>query len=336
MYIAYTAEQEALRRELRAYYAELLTPEIREELHRGMGSGPTMRAVVRRMGADGWLGIGWPKEYGGQGRGADRAVHLLRRVDARAARRCRCSRSTPSAPTHHAVRQRRAEALLPAEDPRRARSTSASATPSPDAGTDLASLKTRAVRDGDDYVVERPEDLHEPRRRRRLHLARGAHGPERRRSTRASRCCAVDLKTPGIRIDPMHLLSEHDINTVFFDDVRVPVDAPGRRREQGLEADHEPAQPRARDALLLGPARAGLRGHAAPARSETQAARRPARHRPGVGAGQPRARLRGARVPAPHQLEGGLDGDARAGSTSPTRRPSRSSAPSSTSSRSGC
>ena len=95
MYIAYTPEQEALRRELRAYYAELLTPEIREELHRGMGTGPTMRAVVRRMGADGWLGIGWPKEYGGQGRGDDRAVHLLRRVDALRRARCRCSRSTP-------------------------------------------------------------------------------------------------------------------------------------------------------------------------------------------------------------------------------------------------
>ena len=69
MYIAYTPEQEELRRKLRAYYAELLTPEIREELHKGMGTGATMRAVVRRMAKDGWLGIGWPKEYGGQGRG---------------------------------------------------------------------------------------------------------------------------------------------------------------------------------------------------------------------------------------------------------------------------
>ena len=68
MYIGYDPEQEALRAELRAYYAKLLTPEIREGLHRGKGIGETMRSVVRQMGVDGWLGIGWPKEYGGQGR----------------------------------------------------------------------------------------------------------------------------------------------------------------------------------------------------------------------------------------------------------------------------
>ena len=49
MYIAYTQEQEALRRELRAYYDKLLTPEIREELHQGKGVGETLRAVVRRL-----------------------------------------------------------------------------------------------------------------------------------------------------------------------------------------------------------------------------------------------------------------------------------------------
>ena len=47
MYIAYTEEQENLRRDLRIYYQRLLTPEIREELHQGRGVGPTMRAVVR-------------------------------------------------------------------------------------------------------------------------------------------------------------------------------------------------------------------------------------------------------------------------------------------------
>ena len=53
MYIAYSEEQEKLRRDLRAYYDDLLTPEIRDELHHGHGVGPTMRKVVKRMGADG-------------------------------------------------------------------------------------------------------------------------------------------------------------------------------------------------------------------------------------------------------------------------------------------
>ena len=70
MEIAYTEEQEALRRELRAYYDELLTPEVEEQLSHAQGVGPVVRRIVRQMGADGWLGIGWPKEYGGQGRSA--------------------------------------------------------------------------------------------------------------------------------------------------------------------------------------------------------------------------------------------------------------------------
>jgi len=68
MYIGYTEEQKALREELRAYYDELLTPEIRDELVREHGVGKTTRRIARQMGEDGWLGVGWPKEYGGQGR----------------------------------------------------------------------------------------------------------------------------------------------------------------------------------------------------------------------------------------------------------------------------
>ena len=69
MYIGLTPEHEQLRAELRAYYDELLTPDVVEELAGSEGVGPTARKIVKQMGADGWLGIGWPKEYGGQGRG---------------------------------------------------------------------------------------------------------------------------------------------------------------------------------------------------------------------------------------------------------------------------
>src|SRR5688572_32693241 len=68
MYVGYSEEQEALRRDLRAYYERLLTPDVEAGLAHGHGVGPVMRKVVRQMGEDGWLGIGWPKEYGGQGR----------------------------------------------------------------------------------------------------------------------------------------------------------------------------------------------------------------------------------------------------------------------------
>jgi len=67
MEIAYTEEQQALKSELRAYYENLLTPEVEQELSQAHGIGPVVRRVVRQMGQDGWLGIGWPKEWGGQG-----------------------------------------------------------------------------------------------------------------------------------------------------------------------------------------------------------------------------------------------------------------------------
>src|SRR5437773_1102693 len=64
-----TPEQQALRTELREYFERALTPEVREALgpHPGEHCGPAYRAFVRQLGEDGWLGIGWPTEYGVNG-----------------------------------------------------------------------------------------------------------------------------------------------------------------------------------------------------------------------------------------------------------------------------
>src|SRR3546814_6133485 len=68
MHLAYTAEQEALRRELRQYFQTLMTPEVETECAAGETGGPASLEAVRKMGRDGWLGLGWPTEWGGQGR----------------------------------------------------------------------------------------------------------------------------------------------------------------------------------------------------------------------------------------------------------------------------
>ena len=70
MEIGYTEEQQDLRRELRDYYTNLLTPEVEEELSQSHGIGAAPRRITKQMASDGWLGIGWPKEWGGQGRSA--------------------------------------------------------------------------------------------------------------------------------------------------------------------------------------------------------------------------------------------------------------------------
>ncbi len=71
MHISYTPDQEQLRQELREYFAALMTPERRAGLAHAdgeYGDGGTYKEVVRQLGRDGWLAIGWPAEYGGQDR----------------------------------------------------------------------------------------------------------------------------------------------------------------------------------------------------------------------------------------------------------------------------
>ena len=71
MHVALTPAQEQLRRELQHYFADLVTPEIRRGLASAtgeFGEATVYKEVIRQIGKDGWLGIGWPKEYGGQAR----------------------------------------------------------------------------------------------------------------------------------------------------------------------------------------------------------------------------------------------------------------------------
>lgn len=66
MFVDLTPEQQQLRIQVRDYFNELMTPELRLKL-RGAEGGDDFRRTVRRMGQDGWLAVGWPKEHGGQG-----------------------------------------------------------------------------------------------------------------------------------------------------------------------------------------------------------------------------------------------------------------------------
>ena len=219
MYIGYDEKQEELRQTLRAYYDELLTPEIRVELARGHGVGPTMRKVVRQMGKDGWLGIGWPTEYGGQGRSAiEQFVFFDESMRARAPVPMLTINTV--GPT---IMNRGSEAqknfflpkILAGEIHFCVGYSEAGA------GTDLASLTTRADPDGDDFIING----------QKLWTSLASDADYCWLAVRTDQEAAkhdglsmflLDMKTPGIRIDPLELLSDHDINAVFFDDVRVP------------------------------------------------------------------------------------------------------------------
>jgi 3-oxocholest-4-en-26-oyl-CoA dehydrogenase alpha subunit len=230
MYIAYSEEQEKLRRDLRTYYDELLTPEIREQLHHGHGVGPTMRKVVKRMGADGWLGIGWPKEYGGQGRSQiEQFIFFDESMRAGAPVPMLTINTVGPTIMRHGTEDQKnffLPRILNGEPHFCIGYTE------PSAGTDLASLKTRAVRDGDEYVVNGQKIFTSLAGDSDYMWLAVRTNPDVPKHEGIS-MLAIDVKTPGIRIDPMHLLSEHDINTVFLDDVRVPVTSLVGKENQG-------------------------------------------------------------------------------------------------------
>ena len=219
MHIGYDAEQEALRRELQRYYDELLTPEVREALHRGFGTGPDMRRVVKQMAADGWLGIGWPKEYGGQGR-SDIEQFIFFDESMRAGAPVPMLTINTVGPTimeYGTDEQKKfyLPKILKGEIHFCIGYTE------PNAGTDLAALTTRADRDGDEYVINGQKVF--------TSLASDADyiwlatrtDPKVAKHAGIS-IFIVDMKSPGIRVDEMDLLSDHNICVTFFDDVRVP------------------------------------------------------------------------------------------------------------------
>jgi 3-oxocholest-4-en-26-oyl-CoA dehydrogenase alpha subunit len=219
VYLGYTDDQEKLRQELRAYYSRLLTPEVEEELANSHGVGEALRRVVRQMGQDGWLGIGWPVEYGGQGRSAIEQFVFFDESMRAGAPVPMLTINTVGPTIMNFGTDEQKDFFLPKILGGEIHFCIGYTEPG--AGTDLASLKTTAIRDGDEYVINGQKVF--------TSLAGGADfiwlaartDPEAKKHKGIS-MFAVPMSTPGITITPMSLLSEHDINQTFFDDVRVP------------------------------------------------------------------------------------------------------------------
>jgi alkylation response protein AidB-like acyl-CoA dehydrogenase len=155
MRISYTPEQEELRRELRSYFGKLMTPERQEALSSTtggeIGTGNVYRETVAQMGKDGWLTLSWPKEYGGQARSPMEGL-IFTDEAAIAGAPVPFLTINSVAPTIMAYgTDEQKQFFLPkiaAGDLHFSIGYS-----EPGAGTDLAALRTTAVQDGDDYVI---------------------------------------------------------------------------------------------------------------------------------------------------------------------------------------
>src|ERR1700733_5136613 len=151
MHLEETPEQVALRAELRAYFADLLTDDVRQALDGEGEGGEVFRSVVRQLGKDGWLGIGWPSEYGGQGRPtSDQFIFFTEVQRARAPFPFVTLNTVGPMIMRFGTDEQKSfflSGILAGEI------NFAIGYTEPGAGTDLASLRTRAVLDGDEWTI---------------------------------------------------------------------------------------------------------------------------------------------------------------------------------------
>ncbi|GGP96658.1 acyl-CoA dehydrogenase [Streptomyces virginiae] len=145
VHLAPTEGQLRLRAELRAYFKELLPDGVPEDPAR-------QRALLRRIGADGLLGLGWPVEYGGQGRGSDEQFVFFDEAYRAGAPVSMVTLNTVGPTLMKYGTREQKDYFLPRI--LAGEIVFAIGYSEPEAGTDLASLRTRAVRDGADWLVD--------------------------------------------------------------------------------------------------------------------------------------------------------------------------------------
>ena len=219
MYLAETPEQQALRKELREYFAAMLTPEVRAELGESGEGRPLFRELVRKLGADGWLGLGWPKEFGGQGRPATDQFIMFDEIQRAHAPFPFVTVNTvgPAIMAHgtQAQKDQYLTGILQGEI------NFAIGYTEPEAGTDLASLKCSAVLDGDEWVINGNKVY-----------TSGANQSDYvwlacRTDTEAPKHQGITLiivptKTPGFEWTPIVTVGGVMTTATYYTDVRVP------------------------------------------------------------------------------------------------------------------
>ncbi|CAN5601705.1 acyl-CoA dehydrogenase [soil metagenome] len=151
MQIAFTPEQEALRKELRTYFADLMTPEVIADSAAGETGSPACLEAVRQMGRDRWLGAGWPTEYGGRGFGPVEQFIFMNESWRAGAPTPFLSVNTVGMTIMQFGTQAQKDFFLPKILAGELHFSIGYTEPA--AGTDLASLTTKAVKDGDEWVI---------------------------------------------------------------------------------------------------------------------------------------------------------------------------------------
>ena len=219
MYVDFTPEQQNLRGKIRDYFAGLMTEETREHLSHEVG-GEAYKQVIRQIGKDGWLGVGWPKEWGGQGfTGIEQLIFLDEARRAGAPLPFVTLNTVGPALMRHGTEEQKKKFLpliLGGEV------HFAIGYSEPDAGTDLASLQTRAERQGDQYVINGTKMYTSGANDADYIWLAVRTDPEARKHKGIS-ILITPTDDPGFRVSPIFTVGDGRTNMTYYDDVHVPV-----------------------------------------------------------------------------------------------------------------
>ena len=223
MRVALDPEHLALRAELREYFEQLVTPERRAGLASAtgeFGEAGVYKEVIRQIGTDGWLGIGWPEEYGGQARSM---VEQLIFTDAAAVAGVPIPYLTLNTVGPTIMRygtQEQKDYFLPRILAGELHFSIGYSEPG--SGTDLASLRTRAVREGDEWVINGQKmwtSLIQYADWIWLACRTDADLPRHKGLS----MILVPADAPGVSYTPVHTVAGVGTSATYYEDVRVPV-----------------------------------------------------------------------------------------------------------------
>jgi alkylation response protein AidB-like acyl-CoA dehydrogenase len=223
MHIDFSPDQKALRSELRAYYAKLFSDgDLRRRLDAEWDElgGPAFREAMGHMGRDGWLTIGWPQEHGGQGRG-----HLEQFIFWDETWRARAPLPLITVNTvGPMIMQWGSEAQKAEILPQIARGELMVGVgyTEPGSGTDLASLTTSAVRNGDDWIIN-GQKVYTTHAQDSDYIWLAARTDADAPKHKGISIIMVPTTSPGFTCTPIYTIGGERTNATYFEDVRVPV-----------------------------------------------------------------------------------------------------------------
>ncbi|TDZ86317.1 Acyl-CoA dehydrogenase fadE12 [Mycobacteroides salmoniphilum] len=221
MLIDLTPEQANLQSDLRQYFSNLVTADETRGMMVDRHSS-SYEAVVRRMGQDGWLGVGWPKEYGGHGFGPLEQQIFMNEVIRADVPMPLVTLQTVGPTLQKYGTEEQKKKFLPGI--LAGEIHFAIGYTEPEAGTDLASLRTSAVRDGDHYIVNGQKIFTTGAHQAQYIWLACRTDPDAPKHKGIS-ILIVDTTDPGYSWTPIITNDgAHHTNATYYSDVRVPVD----------------------------------------------------------------------------------------------------------------